>query len=145
MLIIDQAIISMSNDLSRFALNGIVSLQKEKIKVDKKTGIPLNILDANKLTLKALEKLNQENDHFENRGPKSTGIQSVISQISTLSVRPKDESPEERKERKKLLKDYRKERRLEKKTNTVAFKEEAKRQVKISINNRNNVQGNKIL
>ncbi|KAJ3659595.1 hypothetical protein Zmor_011278 [Zophobas morio] len=118
---------------------------KEKIKVDKKTGIPLNILDANKLTLKALEKLNQENDHFENRGPKSTGIQSVISQISTLSVRPKDESPEERKERKKLLKDYRKERRLEKKTNTVAFKEEAKRQVKISINNRNNVQGNKIL
>ncbi|KAG5888350.1 hypothetical protein JTB14_014579 [Gonioctena quinquepunctata] len=43
-------------------------------------------------------------------------------------MRPKDESPEERKERKNLLKEYRKERRLEKKMNTVAFKEEAKRQ-----------------
>lgn len=71
--------------------------------------------------------------------------QSVISQLSTLSIRPKNEAPEDRKERKKALKDYRKERRLEKKLNSEAFKEEAKRQVKIVINNRNNVQGNKIL
>lgn len=120
-------------------------LQKEKIKINKKTGIPINILGSNKLTQKALDKLNEENEYFESRGPKSTGVQSVISQLSTLSVRPRGETPDERRERKKLLKDYKKERRLEKKANTLAFKEEAKRQVKININNRNNVQGNKIL
>lgn len=79
------------------------------------------------------------------KGPKSMGGQSIISQLSTLSIRAKNESPEERKERKKLLKDYKRERRLEKKTNTEAFKEEKRRQIKISINNRNNVQGNKIM
>lgn len=88
---------------------------------------------------------NKENPGFTDREGKSVGKQSIISQLSTLSIRPKDESPEERRMRKKLLKEYRKERRIEKKMNTEAFKEEAKRQVKIVINNRNNVQGNKIL
>ncbi|XP_044265410.1 protein LTV1 homolog [Tribolium madens] len=118
---------------------------KEKIQINKKTGIPINILGSNKLTQKALDKLNQENEFIESRGPKSTGVQSVISQLSTLSVRPRGETPEERRDRKKLLKDYKRERRLEKKSNTIAFKEEAKRQVKININNRNNIQANKIL
>ncbi|KAJ8931609.1 hypothetical protein NQ314_015471, partial [Rhamnusium bicolor] len=45
---------------------------------------------------------------------------------------------------KKQIKEYRRERRIEKKMNAEAFKDEAKRQVKISINNRNNIQGNKI-
>ncbi|EFA07437.1 protein LTV1 homolog [Tribolium castaneum] len=118
---------------------------KEKIQISKKTGIPMNILGSNKLTQKALDKLNLENEFIESRGPKSTGVQSVISQLSTLSVRPRGETPDERRDRKKLLKDYKRERRLEKKANALAFKEEAKRQVKISMNNRNNVQGNKIL
>ncbi|CAG9764118.1 unnamed protein product [Ceutorhynchus assimilis] len=116
-----------------------------KIQIDKRTGIPKNILDANKLTTKALNQFNEENDEMTNAGPKSYSGQSVISQLSTLSIRPKDETPEDRRERKKALKDYRKERRLEKKINSVAFKDEAKRQVKIAINNRNNVQGNRIL
>lgn len=109
-----------------------------------KTGMPVNILGSNKLTAKALAQLDEANNFLDKRGPKSIGGKSVISQLSTLSIRPKNESPEERRDRKRLLKEYRKERRLEKKANTEAFKEEAKRQVKITIN-RNNVQGNKIV
>ncbi|KAG5891996.1 hypothetical protein JTB14_007744 [Gonioctena quinquepunctata] len=102
----------------------------DKIRINKKTGIPVNVLDSNKLTTKALNKLNEENGTCGRGGPQSVGGQSIISQLSVLSMRPKDESPKERKERKNLLKEYRKERRLEKKMNTVAFKEEAKRQEK---------------
>lgn len=118
---------------------------QDKINVYKTTGIPKNVLDAKKLTTKAIDMFNKENPGFLSTDGKSVGIQSIISQLSTLSIRPKDESPEERKIRKKLLKEYRKERRIEKKMNTIAFKEEAKHQVKIAINNKNNVQGNKIL
>lgn len=89
--------------------------------------------------------MNEENSGFQSGDSKSVGNQSIISQLSSLSFRPKDELPEDRKIRKKLLKEYRKERRIEKKVNTEAFKEEAKRQVKVVMNNRNNVQGNKIL
>lgn len=104
----------------------------------------MDVLGSNKLTAKALAKLDVDNS-FSNRGPKSIAAESVISTLSTLSIRAKDESPEERRERKKLLKEYRKERRLEKKLNTQAFKEEATRQAKIAINNRSNVQGNKLV
>lgn len=95
--------------------------------------------------MKALNKLKDENPGFLSRDAKSMGSQSVISKLSTLSIRPKYESPEDKTNRKKLLKEYRKERRIEKKMNTEAFKEETKRQIKININNKNNVQGNKIL
>lgn len=108
-----------------------------------RTGLPVDVLGANKLTAKALAKFDQ--DFIENNGPKSVTAESIISTLSTLSIRPKNESPQERRERKKLLKEYRKERRIEKKINTMAFKEEAKRQAKITINNRNNVQGNKLI
>lgn len=110
-----------------------------------RTGMPIDILGSSKLTAKALAKLNGDNDFAGNTGPKSVAAESIISTLSSLSIRPKDESPQERRERKKLLKEYRKERRLEKKINTQAFKEEAKRQEKIAINNRNNLQGNKIV
>lgn len=102
-------------------------------------------MDSNKLTAKALIQLNNENGEYRSKDAKSSGGQSIISQLSTLSIRNKNETPEERRERKKNLKEYRKERRIEKKLNTAAFKEEAKRQIKVAINNRNNVQGNKIL
>lgn len=92
-----------------------------------------------------MDQLNEEYDSQHTKGPKSTGAQSILSQISALSIRPKNELPEDRKERKKLLKNYKRERRLEKKANQIAFKEETKRQVKIEMNNRNNVQGNRIL
>lgn len=120
-------------------------LQQAKIKVNARTGIPLNVLGANKLTAKALARLNEDSCFVEDKGPKSVAAESIISTLSSLSIRQKDESPQERRDRKKLLKEYRRERRLEKKINTQAFKEEAKRQAKITINNRNNVQGNKIV
>lgn len=78
-------------------------------------------------------------------GPKSLCDQSVLSTLSVLSIRPKDESLNEKRQRKKLLKDYRGERRIEKKANQDAFKEEKKRQTHICLNKQNNVQGNRIL
>lgn len=78
-------------------------------------------------------------------GPKSLCAQSVLTTLSVLSIRPKDETAEERQERKRLLREYRAERRIERKANSLAFKDEKKRQDKININNRNNLQGNKIV
>lgn len=78
-------------------------------------------------------------------GAKSLCAESVLSMISVLSLRPKDEAPEEKRQRKKLLKEYRHERRIERKLNTKAFKDEEKRQTQVDINNRNNIQGNRIL
>lgn len=123
----------------------IVEPSSNKIKIDKKTGLPKNILGANKLTTKALNELNAQNGVFQGTGSKSVAGQSIISQLSHLSIRPKNEQPKERRDRKKALKEYKRERRLEKKLNTKAFKEEAQKQAKIAINNRNNVQGNRIL
>lgn len=78
-------------------------------------------------------------------GPKSLCAQSVLSTLSVLSIRPKDETPEEKRDRKHLLKDYRKERRIERKANTQAFKDEKKQQERNAINNRRNMQGKTIV
>lgn len=118
-------------------------MQIQKIKLNKQ-GIPVNVLGANKLTSKALSQLDEEYN-AERGNAKSIGANSIISTLSTLSIRPKDESADDRKERKRLLKEYRKERRVEKKTNTEAFKAESIRQAKVAINNKKNVQGNKLL
>lgn len=68
-----------------------------------KTGIPINVLGKPGLTKKYLDQLDQavnaEKDDVETR--------SVISTLSTISIRPKDETPEQRKERKQLVKEYR--------------------------------------
>lgn len=122
--------------------------KKSIIEIDPKTGVPLHTLGtgAGKLTTKALAKLDAETDAKESEvGPKSLCAKSVMSTLSVLSMRPKDESVEEKKERKKLLKEYRSERRIEKKTNAEAFKEEKKRQVHIKINKQNNIQGKQIV
>ncbi|XP_046473342.1 protein LTV1 homolog [Neodiprion pinetum] len=117
-----------------------------KIKINPRTGIPQDVLNSSNgtLTAKTLAKFNLENDSQANAGPRSVA-ETMKSTLSVLSIRPKDESPEDRKERKKALKEYRKERRLERKANIEAFKEEKKRQEKIMLNNRNNVQGNRVL
>ncbi|XP_069676045.1 protein LTV1 homolog [Periplaneta americana] len=114
----------------------------KKIRVSGRTGIPLGVLDGSdggvsKLTARALAKHNNT-DHSDHD---ADGTESVISTLSMLSVRPKNETPEERSERKKALRQYRKERRMERKANTLAFKEEKKRQEKVILNNKKNVQG----
>ncbi|CAK9821114.1 Protein LTV1 homolog [Anthophora plagiata] len=118
----------------------------QKIKVDSRTGIPKHVLDGSskKLTAKTLAQFDQQNESCKSKGPQSVA-ETMKSTLSMLSVRPKDETAEERKQRKKALKDYRKERRVERKANSEAFKEEKKRQEKILLNNRQNIQGNKIL
>lgn len=119
-----------------------------KIKINPKTGIPKDVLgNDTKLTMKSLAKFNAMNgiEEHEAQDDGRTNAESILSTLSVLSIRPKDESLEEKKDRKRLLKEYRKERRVEKKANKEAFKEEKKRQEKIILNNRNNVQGNKIL
>lgn len=117
-----------------------------KIKVDLRTGIPKNILDGSsaKLTSRTLAQFDQQNEGEKPKRPQSIA-ETMKSTLSTLSMRPKGETPEERKDRKKALKEYRKERRIERKANTEAFKEEKKRQEKILLNNRQNIQGNCIL
>lgn len=114
-----------------------------RIQLNPRTGIPLDTLDGdtNTLTASKLAKLNADGGGGGMGGggvAKSLCAQSVISTLSVLSLRPKDETPEERRERKKMLKEYRSERRFEKKANTMAFKEEGKKQVKIKINQNNN-------
>uniref|UniRef100_A0A0K0E7J8 Protein LTV1 homolog n=1 Tax=Strongyloides stercoralis TaxID=6248 RepID=A0A0K0E7J8_STRER len=52
--------------------------------------------------------------------------ESIMSGVSTLSVRPKGETPEERKLRKQAVKEQQRNRRKEKKLNKLAFKDEKK-------------------
>lgn len=111
-----------------------------KISINPKTGLPMNTLgaDGSKLTVKSLAKLGQDQSPSKPTGPKSLCDGSVISTLSVLSIRPKDETPEEKRERKKLLKEYRAERRIERKANTLAFKEEKKQQERSQQNSRVN-------
>jgi len=123
---------------------------KSKLVINPKTGMPMNVFNGenDQLTLKSLAKLNADTMNSgddKEAGPKSLCAQSVLSTLSVLSLRPKDETPEEKRQRKKLLKEYRLERRVERKSNTQAFKDEKKRQTQVDLNNRNNIQGNRIL
>lgn len=82
-----------------------------KIEINKRTGIPKNVLNGKpgKLTSKFLEELDMqyqmEKNQFNREGSVAGTMKSVLS---VLSVRPKNETPEERKDRKAALKDYRK-------------------------------------
>jgi len=118
----------------------LISERKDRIELSSKTGIPKNTLGKG-LTAAALKQLDRENEQLDS----DDDIRSVVSRVSQLSVRNKHETAEEKKTRKAALKEYRRERRLEKKLNTTAFKAEKQRQEKILINNARNVQGNKIL
>ncbi|CAL1677989.1 unnamed protein product [Lasius platythorax] len=115
----------------------------KKIQIDRKTGVPKNVLgNTGKLTAELLAQF----DATDNTPKGSQSVaESRKSTLSILSIRPTGETPDARKERKKLLKEYRKERRIERKANTEAFKEEKKRQEKIKLNNRQNIQGNRML
>ncbi|KAK3909131.1 Protein LTV1-like protein [Frankliniella fusca] len=118
-----------------------------KIRISKKTGMPIGVFESGseKLTMKALAKLDAEQGSGSAATNAAGRAESVISTLSTLSIRPKDETPEERKQRKKMLKEYRRERIAERKANTAAFKEEKKRQEKIILNNKKNIPTTHIL
>lgn len=62
---------------------------------------------SGKLTAETLSRFDSENNALESKGAQSVA-ESRKSTLSILSVRPKGETPNERKERKKLLKEYRK-------------------------------------
>lgn len=115
-----------------------------KIRLSRKTGLPLGVFDSGneKLTPKALAKLDAEQGSTPQAADRA---ETIISTLSTLSIRPKDETPEERRERKRLLKEYRRERIVERKANTAAFKDEKKRQEKILLNNKRNIPTLKIV
>jgi len=96
-----------------------VSQGPGKIRISSKTGVPIGVIDSNKLTAKALAQFNE--DQNVGAGDAANGPrrpESIVSMLSTLSVRPKDETPEERRARKKALKEYR---RVS--TSVLAFKE----------------------
>jgi len=113
--------------------------KNNKIQLSSKTGIPKGVLGRG-LTAGALKQLDQlSDDELE-----EDDVMSIKSKISELSVRPKHETSDEKRERKSQLKHARKERREEKKANTEAFKMEKKMQEKIMMNNKNNLQGIKI-
>ncbi|KAL1139257.1 hypothetical protein AAG570_006243 [Ranatra chinensis] len=105
----------------------VIDAPPSKIRIDRKTGIPIT---STRLTASALSKL----DGSAERKP--TGPGSLVSQVSALSIRPKNETPADRKTRKDIFKKYKKERRVEKKLNTTAFKEEKKRMEKMMANNK---------
>lgn len=118
---------------------------KNKIQIHPVTGIPINTLGNNKsqLTIRSLAQFDAENNanDLKAAGGKSIAAESCISRLTALSMRSKNESKEEKHERKQALKDYRRERRLEKKANMLAFKDEKKRQEKIMLNLKQNIQG----
>ena len=95
---------------------------------------------ARGLTASALKELDMENDVERDDDAFTIG-----SRVSQLSIRNKHETLEEKRARKQAFKDFKKERRIEKKANTLAFKEEKARQEKNDMNNRRNVQGRKIV
>lgn len=108
----------------------------EKIQMNTR-GIPVEKKGLTKNILKKLEGDFVKADDY---------AKSVCSRASAVSIaRAKDETSEERKTRKKQVKEYRRERRLEKKANASAFKAEECRQKTQEINVRTNLQGIKLL
>ncbi len=103
-------------------------LTQGKVRVNPKTGVPTTSSRITEAGLKRLDRNEGEGD-----------TKSLVSTISHLSVRSKDETPEERKLRKSQVKEVRRERRQEKKANTAAFKEEKQRQQMESINIKQNL------
>ncbi|XP_046386670.1 protein LTV1 homolog [Ischnura elegans] len=120
---------------------------KNTIKISAKTGVPLGVLRSDRnsgLTPKGLAALDRAYA-MEKRNGEDETVSVATSAISQLSFRPKEETPEERRLRKQALKNYRKERRMERKANTLAFKEEKKKQEKILLNNKQNIYNVKIM
>ncbi|XP_058789809.1 protein LTV1 homolog [Phymastichus coffea] len=112
----------------------------QTIKINTKTGIPTN----SEQCLRNIRAVNLPPE-LRSTIQKSMNSQRTCTLNKSVYSRPKNESPEERRQRKQLVKDERKERRKERKINLLAFKEEEKKQKKILLNKNQNIQGNRIL
>ncbi|XP_076055004.1 LTV1 ribosome biogenesis factor [Oratosquilla oratoria] len=105
---------------------------KKRITVDPRTGMPVEHRGG--LTKRALAQLDRDAED----GKQDLDTATLITSMSTISIRPPGETAEERRTRKKALKELRRERRVEKKLNRSAFREEKKKQEKSLINARHN-------
>ena len=94
------------------------------------------------LTAAALRRLDAETAVSNEEAPDA---RTLVSRVSALSIRNKHETAQEKKDRKKAFKEHKRERRQERKANQAAFKEEKALQDRNIINNRNNLQGVKIV
>lgn len=104
----------------------IVEPRKEKVQLSSRTGLPLR--EKAGLSRQGLKRLDQEFGGAETE-EECRSRTSVAS-----SIRPKDETPEQRRERKAQVRALRKERRQEKKANALAFKAEELRQERVMAN-----------
>lgn len=102
-----------------------------EIVISKRTGVPLSVFS----TAKREESAPKDEDAKE--------IQGVELPVLP-SERPTDETAEERRSRKALLKDIKRERRDAKRDLKEQFRTEALRQVRVKLLARSNVQGHKI-
>lgn len=109
--------------------------RRKRIAVNPRTGIPLEH-GIEGLTKKALAHHNDQTAADNEKAQLDT--ETLITSMSAISVRPIGETSEERRYRKKALKELRRERRNEKKLNRAAFKDEKRRLEKIHLNNRYN-------
>jgi len=76
----------------------------QRIRISGRTGMPIDVLGKGGLTKQNLKQLNNEYDN--DRANSGVATRSMIS--GATSIRTKDETPEERRERKRLVKEYRK-------------------------------------
>jgi protein LTV1 len=92
----------------------MIGNEESKIKLSKKTGLPLGVLQEKEKSKREIERI----EH------------NIVRVLPDLPLkRDKNESKDEKKERKQAIKAHRRERRVEKKINKTAFKEEKKSQI----------------
>ena len=101
-----QSILSLTSNKNN--MPNVIKEENLKIRLSKKTGVPLNVLKEKPLSKNLLEKIDYK-------------ITRVIPEVPN---RNKNETKEEKKARKQAVKEHRRIRRQEKKINKEAFKEE---------------------
>jgi len=109
-----ESVISMSTGVSK---NRPALISERKILLSRKTGLPLGVLPEKPISKNRLEKI----DH------------QITRVLAPIPERKPDETKEEKKARKQAVKDGKRVRRIEKKINKLAFKEEEKNQLKQTI------------
>lgn len=112
--------------------------KKDKVQLSSRTGLPVK--DKGGLSRQGLKRLEQELGEEEDDRDETRSRTSVAS-----SIRPKNETPEERRLRKAQVRALRKERRQEKKANSLAFKAEELRQEKAMANVRKNLTSMRLM